>query len=65
MYLIKRQFNNGVFDCLEIYHNEYKILEKTNGTLWNTDIDHPITIAKSRRDDYVVSNKAIEPFDEK
>ena len=30
MIQIKREFNNGVFDCLEIYDNDFKILETTN-----------------------------------
>ena len=60
MYLIKREFNNGVFDCLEIYHNEYKILETPNGTLWNATEEHPICIAKSRAADYIDSNITLE-----
>lgn len=60
MYLIKRQFNNGLFDCLEIYHNEYKILETTNGILWNATEENPICIAKSRANDYVVSGELLD-----
>ena len=64
MYLIKRQFNNGVFECLEIYHNEYKILEKTNGILWNATEKEPICIAKSRANDYVVSDELLDVEEE-
>lgn len=56
MIQIKREFNNGVFDCLEIYDNEFKILETTNNQFWNTDENHPITIKKDRLNDYVASN---------
>lgn len=60
MYLVKNEFNNGVFDCLEIYHNEYKILETPNGTLWNATEESPICIAKSRANDYVVSGELLD-----
>ena len=60
MYLIKREFNNGVFDCLEIYHDTNKILETTNGILWNATEKEPICIAKSRAGDYVVSDELID-----
>jgi len=56
MIQIKREFNNGVFDCLEIYDNEFKILETTNNQFWNTDENHPIIIKKDRLNDYVASN---------
>lgn len=60
MYLIKREFNNGVFDCLEIYHNTNKILETTNNILWNATEESPICIAKSRAEDYVVSDVLLD-----
>ena len=60
MIQIKREFNNGLFDCQEIYDNEFKILEKTNGQLWNTNIDHPIIVAKTRLDDYEESATPID-----
>lgn len=60
MYLIKKQFNNGVFECLEIYHKEYKILETPNGILWNATEESPICIAKSRANDYVVSGELLD-----
>lgn len=60
MYLIKREFNNGVFDCLEIYHGTNKILETTNNTLWNATEKNPICIAKSRKNDYVVSDELLD-----
>lgn len=56
MIQIKREFNNGVFDCLEIYDNDFKILETTNNQLWNTNEENPITIKKDRYDDYIVSD---------
>lgn len=64
MYLIKREFNNGVFDCLEIYHNTNKILETTNNTLWNATEEEPICIAKSRMNDYVVSDELLDVEEE-
>lgn len=56
MIQIKREFNNGVFDCLEIYDNDFKILETTNNQLWNTNEENPITIKKDRYNDYIVSD---------
>lgn len=54
MIIIKNTFNNGFFDCYEIYSdNGKKILETTNGEKWNTDYEHPIVIAAKRRADYV------------
>lgn len=64
MYLIKREFNNGVFDCLEIYHDTNKILETTNGILWNATEKEPICIAKSRANDYVVSDELLDVQEE-
>ena len=60
MIQIKREFNNGLFDCQEIYDNEHKILETTNNQLWNTNIDHPIIVAKTRLDDYEESTTPID-----
>ena len=60
MYKIKREFNNGLFDCLEIYHDSYKILETTNNTLWNATEESPICIAKSRENKYILSNELLD-----
>lgn len=64
MIQIKREFNNGLFDCQEIYDNEYKILETTNNQLWNTDEQHPIVIKKARRNDYISSTIIAEKIDD-
>lgn len=56
MYKIKNDFE----DYMEIYHDTFKILELSNGTLWNATEDSPIAIAKSRKSDYVVSNEPLE-----
>lgn len=32
----------------ELYNDTYKILEKTNEALWDTNIDHPIIVTKTR-----------------
>lgn len=64
MYKIKREFNNGLFDCLEIYHNTNKILETTNNTLWNATEENPICIAKSRENDYTVSDELLDVQEE-
>lgn len=61
---IKNEFNNGLFDCLEIYSDTYKILETTNNHLWNATYDNPITIAKHRLDEYVESNVVLEIVEE-
>ena len=60
MIQIKREFNNGIFDCLEIYDNEFKILEKTNGFLWNTNERHIIVVVKSRLTDYEESTTPVD-----
>ena len=59
---VKEEFNNGLFDCQRIFDNDFKILEKTNNKLWNTNENHPICIAKSRKKDYVSSNVPAEKF---
>lgn len=64
MIQIKREFNNGLFDCQEIYDNEYKILETTNNQLWNTDEQHPIVIKKDRRNDYISSTIIAEKIED-
>lgn len=57
---IKKEYSNGLFPVLEIYDKEFKILEKTNGQLWNATEEEPIVIAKSRQDDYVVSDEKLD-----
>lgn len=52
MIQVKSEFKKGKIELLEIYDNEYKILETTNNQLWNTDEQHPIVIRKDRRNDY-------------
>ena len=65
MIQVKQTFNNGLFECEEIYSDSgMKILETTNGYLWNTDSEHPIVIAVSRFNDYVETDEPIEPFEE-
>ena len=65
MIQVKQTFSNGLFECEEIYSDiGMKILEKSNGQLWNTDKDNPITIAQKRHGDYVETNEPIEPFEE-
>lgn len=49
---VKSEFKKSKIELLEIYDNEYKILETTNNQLWNTDEQHPIVIRKDRRNDY-------------
>lgn len=61
---IKREFNNGLFEALEIYDDEYKILETTNGILWNATGKEPISIAKSRINDYVTSTEPLDVEEE-
>lgn len=60
---LKKEYNNGLFDVQEIYDNDFKILEKPTGYLWNTSEEEPITVAKSRRDDYVESEEPYEPVE--
>lgn len=52
MIIIKREFNNGIEDCLIIDTDDNKkILETTNGIEWNDEI----CIVKRRFNDYVES----------
>lgn len=62
MIQIKREFIKGNIELLEIYDNEFKILEKPNNTLWNTDERHTIIITKSRIKDYIESTIPAENF---
>ena len=57
---IKKEYSNGLFPVLQIYDKEFKILEKTNGVLWNATEENPITIAKSRLGAYVVSDVELD-----
>lgn len=47
---------------LDIYDTEYKILEKTNGLLWNATEEQPISVDKQRyyNGDYVLSEEPLE-----
>ena len=60
MIIIKSDNNH----YLEIYDIEHKILEKANGSLWNTDKEHPIAVDKVRfnKGDYVSSEEKAEPI---
>lgn len=54
-------------DCgnyLYIYHEEYKIIEKQNGQLWNATEAEPIAVDKQRFEngDYAVSEEIIEEY---
>lgn len=60
MIKVKQTFSNGIFECEEIYSDSgMKILEKTNGQLWNTNEANPITIAAIRHADYEETNEPI------
>ena len=47
---------------LEIYHPEFKILEKENNELWNATEEQPIAVDKIRfnNGDYVLSDERVE-----
>ena len=60
MIQIKSEFKRGEIDCLEIYDNDFKILEKTTNILWNTNFENPIVISKNRQNDYVPSDVKAE-----
>ena len=57
---IKNEYSRGNIMCVELYNDTYKILERTNGKLWNTNIDHPIIVAKTRLADYEESTTPID-----
>ena len=62
---VKREFNNGIEDCQEIYNNEFKIFDIEKRHLWNTDINHPIVIVKARANNYVKSDVKAEKIIDK
>lgn len=51
---------------LDIYDTEYKILEKTNGLLWNATKEQPISVDKKRYNngDYVLSEEPLDVVEE-
>ena len=61
MIVIKKEFNNGIEDCVLIdSDNNKKILETTNGIEWNNEI----FIVKRRLGDYVESENDKETEEE-
>lgn len=64
-YKVKKEFNNGIEDCLEIYNNEFKIFDVKTRHLWNTDENHPIIIVKARANEYVRSEIPAEKIIDK
>lgn len=58
-YLIKNEKKYNGFETMEIYHTTNKILETTNNTLWNATEKNPLGIAKSRMNDYIVSDELL------
>ena len=57
---IKSEYNRGDIECVELYNDTYKILEKTNGQLWNTNEKHTIVVAKSRLADYAETTVSVD-----
>lgn len=57
---IKSEYNRGDTECVELYNDTYKILEKTNEALWDTNIDYPIIVAKARLVDYEESTTPVD-----
>lgn len=57
---------NDKGNYLEIFSNEFKILEHPNNMLWNTDENHVIAVDKVRYEngDYELSNIPAEPITE-
>ena len=57
---IKSEYTRGDTECVELYNDTYKILEKTNEALWDTNIDYPIIVAKARLADYEESTTPVD-----
>lgn len=57
---IKSECQRGDIICVELYNDAYKILEKTNGKLWNTSVNYPIFVAKTRLSDYEESTIPVD-----
>ena len=65
MIKIKKAWYNDLFTVYDIYSSDLKkIRETTNGVLYDTDEEHPITIAKSRHLDYEETNIDCDPIEE-
>ena len=60
MIYTKRNFNNGIENCLEIYSDSFKIIDKTNNQKWNATSENPITITEKRSTDYVESEELLD-----
>lgn len=62
----KNKYFNGREMVVEIYHETHKILEATNGELWNATFEEPITVTENRfnNGDYVVSAIELENVEE-
>lgn len=62
----KTTYFNGREMVIEIYHETHKILETTNGELWNATFEEPITVTENRfnNGDYVVSAVELEKVEE-
>lgn len=58
--MIQKKFEDET--SLDIYDTEYKILETTNGLLWNATEEEPISVDKQRYNngEYVLSEEPIE-----
>ena len=65
MIKIKKAWYNELFTVYDIYSSDLKkIRETTNGVLYDTDEEHPITIAKSRVLDYEETDIVCDPIEE-
>ena len=61
----KRTYNNGFFEVQEIYSDKgMKILDKRNGYAYDNYEDNPITIVKSRYDDYFETTEPVKEREE-
>ena len=60
MIKVKEVFNNGVFDCLKIYDNEFKIKSLITNYTYNTDENHPLVIKASNFNKYKITEEKID-----
>lgn len=64
MIQIKKEYNNGYIDVLEIYNDEPFKLQDKQGILWNATEEEPITIDKRKLDEFVVTDIPVDEVEE-
>lgn len=59
MIQIKKEYNNGLDDVIEIY-SEFKLFETSTKNIWNATEENPITIPKKRLKEFLETTEPVE-----